>query len=114
MKPHKSLLLKSVYSFITLIFLFTLSPPVIGTDDDSHKKQKMQRSISFRPIESLNLPNRLQNPLKAAGINYVGILFTLTEKEFLRIPRFGPKSYAEVKAVLNQLQSTENCFSAWK
>ena len=64
------------------------------------------RELSFDPLMAtakINFSSRTSNCLRYESIDYLGQLVSLTEKQILRIPRFGKKMLGEVKVVLESL-----------
>lgn len=69
------------------------------------KEDNIRRKISL-PIEEINLSVGCFNRLKRAGIDTLGDIQSLTEKELKQINGFGARSYEELKKVLEKYQIT--------
>lgn len=57
----------------------------------------------YKTIEELDLPQRAQNCLHAAGLKYVGDIVQKTETELLKTKNLGRKSLKEIKEVLSEM-----------
>lgn len=57
----------------------------------------------FKKIDEINLSTRIINCLKNEKIFYVGDLVQKTEKDFLKIPKFGISGLKEIKNILSEM-----------
>ena len=60
----------------------------------------MNNNLNIK-IDELELSIRVMSGLKTYGINTIGDLVKLTEREYLRTPNFGRKSLNEIREVLS-------------
>jgi len=77
-----------------------------ASDLDDEKKSiraAIPESLYNMPVEKLDLSVRAMNCLRRSGINKVGELASLDEKELLSLRNFGEKSRQEVEEKLSQL-----------
>ena len=87
------------FKMLLLFFLCVSSLQTLSSDSTKPSSKECEGSVlSF--IDSLNLTLRPYNCLKAEGIYTIELLIQQTETDLLRIPNFGEKSLAEVKARL--------------
>ena len=87
------------FKIFLLFLLFTSSLQTLSSDSIKPSSKECEGSV-LSSIDSLNLSARQSNCLKAEGIYTIELLIQQTETDLLRIPNFGKKSLAEVKARL--------------
>ena len=62
--------------------------------------KELYRAIPHPAVRDLGLTVRAENCLKAVNIYYICDLIKLTEKDLLRTPNIGLKSFKEIKEAL--------------
>ena len=77
----------------------------VAINEDFIKEQQIEpvNEILEMPIDKLDLPVRLYNSLKRAGIVTVSEVVNKTEEEIMRLRGLGRKSYKELKVKLDEL-----------
>ena len=77
----------------------------VAINEDFIKEQQIEpvNEILEMPIDKLDLPVRLYNSLKRAGIVTVSEVINKTEEEIMRLRGLGRKSYKELKVKLDEL-----------
>lgn len=80
----------------------------VAINEDFIKEQQIEpvNEILEMPIDKLDLPVRLYNSLKRAGIVTVSEVVNKTEEEIMRLRGLGRKSYKELKVKLDELDLT--------
>lgn len=77
----------------------------VAIQEDFIKEQEVEpvNEVLEMPIDKLDLPVRLYNSLKRAGILTVSQVVNLTEEEIMRLRGLGRKSFKELKVKLEEL-----------
>lgn len=71
----------------------------VGFDAEELPKEK---KFEDRPLNELNFMVRTSNCFHEEGLTMVSEIIDMSEKDMLRIPNFGRKSFHDVKSVLNE------------
>ncbi len=84
--------------------LFTELPNYVFEEEvEEEEIEEEDNSLLLKPIEDLDLSLRSYNCLKRSNINTVGDIVAHTLDELGKIRNFGKKSFAEVKAKIEEL-----------
>ena len=70
----------------------------VGSREDVDEAARLE--VLYRPVDELELSQRAQNCIQAAGIKYIGELVQKTEQELMKTRNFGRKSLKEIKELL--------------